>query len=499
QKAGTVRTTAIRALGLLLFSLAAASPAAFGQLPLGARSNDAWTIAPMLKEVMPAVVNIQVESRVPVRTNPLLEDPFFRRFFGIPDIPETRRRQSVGSGVIVDAENGYILTNHHVVSNATAIIVTLHDQRQLEAELIGSDEATDIALLRIEADGLTDVPMGDSSQLEVGDFVVAIGNPFGLGQTVTSGIVSALGRRTNILREGYEDFIQTDAPINPGNSGGALITMDGLLVGINTAIVSPAGGNVGIGFAVPTNMARAVMEQLIEYGEVSRGRLGVHIQTVTPQLAQALDLKVERGALITQVEPGSSAEEAGLQPGDVIIAVDGAEVRDVNDLTLRIGRMRVGTPVRIGYARDGERRARRGSCAAQRRSPGRAVGKRRRGPGGERRPVEPRGAGGARGRGRARRREPERGPLRQRSVAAASIGGPAGRGRAARDARQPAAVHRALIRADADARPGGAAAAASARAARPRRRADAGGPGGYSALGAPAPSEPMNRLEPSGR
>ena len=345
----------MRVVGLILLSIAAASPAAFAQLPLGARSNNEWTIAPMLKEVTPAVVNIQVESRVPVRTNPLLEDPFFRRFFGIPNIPD-QRRQSVGSGVIVDAENGYVLTNHHVVSNATTIVVTLHDQRQFEAELVGSDEATDIALLRIEADGLTEVPMGDSSQLEVGDFVVAIGNPFGLGQTVTSGIVSALGRRTNIIQEGYEDFIQTDASINPGNSGGALITMDWLLVGINTAIVSPAGGNVGIGFAVPTNMARSVMEQLIEYGEVSRGRLGVHIQTVTPALAQALDLDVERGALITQVEPGSSAEKAGLEAGDVIIAVDGREVRDADELSLRIGLMRVGTPVRIGYIRDGDRR-----------------------------------------------------------------------------------------------------------------------------------------------
>jgi len=350
----------IRVLALVVFSLAMAAPAAFAQVPLGARKNDEWTIAPMLKKVTPAVVNIQVESEVPIRS-PLLEDPFFRdpfsrRFFGIPDVPSTQRRQSVGSGVIVDAMNGYILTNHHVVSNATTIIVTLHDQRQFEAELIGSDERTDIALLRIEADGLTDVPMGDSSQLEVGDFVVAIGNPFGLGQTVTSGIVSALGRRTNIIAEGYEDFIQTDASINPGNSGGALITMDGLLVGINTAIVSPAGGNVGIGFAVPSNVARSIMDQLIEYGEVSRGRLGVIIQTVTPALAQALGLGVDHGALVTQVEPGSSAERAGLEAGDVIIAVDGTDIRDADDLRLRIGLMRVGTQVRIGYVRDGSRR-----------------------------------------------------------------------------------------------------------------------------------------------
>jgi serine protease DegQ len=347
----------MRSIRVLVFALAlaAGAPAALSQAPLGARQNPEWTISPMLKEVTPAVVNISVESAAIVRSNPLLDDPFFRRFFGIPDAPQTVPRQSVGSGVIVDAEEGYVLTNHHVVRNATQIVVTLWDQRRYPAELIGGDENTDIALLKVEADNLVAARIGDSSQLEVGDFVVAIGSPFGLGQTVTSGIISALGR-TGLIQDGYEEFIQTDASINPGNSGGALITMDGLLVGINTAIVSPAGGNVGIGFAVPSNIARGVMEQLIEYGEVSRGQLGAFVQDVNPGLAQALGLDVEAGALVTQVEPGSTAEQIGLQAGDVIIALNGQNIRSGTDLRNRIGLMRIGTEIRIGYVRDGARR-----------------------------------------------------------------------------------------------------------------------------------------------
>ena len=322
-------------------ALAQAVPGIAGQLP---------TLAPVLERVTPAVVNISVVSETPAASNPLYSDPFFRRFFDLPEAPPPRQHMSAGSGVIVDAARGHVLTNHHVVANAREITVTLKDGRRLPAELIGSDQATDIALLKVESRNLVALEIGDSDRLRVGDYVVAIGNPFGLGQTVTSGIVSALGR-SGINNEGYEDFIQTDASINPGNSGGALVTLDGRLVGINTAILSPAGGNIGIGFAVPSNMAVAVMKQLIEHGEVRRGRIGIAIQDVTPDLAEALGLGALRGAVIGNVEAGSSAERAGLRIGDVVTAVDGRPVHGSADLRNRIGLTPAGTDVRLTVAR----------------------------------------------------------------------------------------------------------------------------------------------------
>ena len=329
--------------------LAGPAPAA---LPAGI--SGAGTIAPMLQKVTPAVVNIAVLSRAPQAENPLLRDPFFRRFFNIPE-QQARPQVSAGSGVIVDARRGYVVTNAHVVENAQEIAVTLKDRRRLRATLVGRDAATDIALLKIQADNLVALPWGDSDRLQVGDFVVAIGNPFGLGQTVTSGIVSALGR-SGLKIEGYEDFIQTDASINPGNSGGALVNFNGELVGINTAIIGPAGGSVGIGFAVPVSIVRSVMELLVEYGEVRRGRLGVAIQDLTPDLADSMNLAGDAGAVIAKVEPGSPADSAGLRSGDVVVAVEGRPVRSATDFRNRVGLVRAGTPMQVTVMRGGSQR-----------------------------------------------------------------------------------------------------------------------------------------------
>jgi Do/DeqQ family serine protease len=317
------------------------------------------SLAPMLKQVNPAVVNISTYSTRESSYNPLLNDPFFRKFFNIPDQqPEqqvpSKRQQSAGSGVIVDAGDGIVMTNYHVVRNADEVNVSLVDGRNYEARIVGTDPELDIAILEIDADDLTEVSFADSSLLEVGDFVVAIGNPFGLGQTVTTGVVSALGR-SGLGIEGYENFIQTDASINPGNSGGALVNLKGELVGINTAIISPAGGNVGIGFAIPVNMANASMQQIIEYGEVRRGQIGVGIQDITPDLRDAFDLtKGQFGVLVTNVIEGSPAADAGIKSGDIIIEADGKTTSSTAQLRSRIGIKEVGDKVRLKILRNGD-------------------------------------------------------------------------------------------------------------------------------------------------
>jgi serine protease Do/serine protease DegQ len=281
----------------------------------------------------------------------------FRRFFGLPDEPGgSREIASAGSGVIVDAKNGYILTNHHVVENADKIQISLLNEQTLDAEVIGSDAATDIAVIKVDPKNLVDLPIGNSNEVEVGDFVIAIGNPFGLGHTVTSGIVSALGR-TGISRNGYEDFIQTDASINPGNSGGALVNMRGELVGINSAIISRTGGNVGIGFAVPSEIASSIMRQILDFGEVRRGLLGVSIQTIDTESAQALGAEVESGALVSAVEPGSAAEKAGLQVDDIIVKVNRKKINNSRELMNAIGLRGSGEDVDIEYVRDGKSRS----------------------------------------------------------------------------------------------------------------------------------------------
>ncbi|MBS0569806.1 MAG: Do family serine endopeptidase [Proteobacteria bacterium] len=325
---------------------------AAGTLPIAVDGQPLPSLAPMLARVMPAVVNINSRTRVRVR-NPLMEDPFFRQFFGMPDMPRERIEQSLGSGVIIDAAKGYVLTNNHVIAGADDIAVTLHDGRTLKAQVVGTDPDTDIAVIRIPAENLHALPLADSSQLRVGDFVVALGDPFGLGQTVTSGIVSALNR-SGLRGLGFQNFIQTDASINPGNSGGALVNLRGELVGVNSAIYSPSGGNVGIGFAIPANMASQVMRQLIATGTVAHGSLGLQAQDITPDIAPALGVDAGSGAVITRVRSGSPAAAAGVAPGDVVTALDGKPVRGAGDLMNAQGILPIGSQVTLDVLRAGK-------------------------------------------------------------------------------------------------------------------------------------------------
>jgi len=352
----TFKTSLVWLAGIsLLIQVAVAA------LPIDWFANDGKmpTLAPMLEQSKPAVVNIATQSHVRVQDNPLLNDPFFRRFFDIPEQqPRQRTRQSLGSGVIFDAKKGLVLTNNHVIHRADEITVSLTDGRSFQAELVGSDPATDVALIKIPAEQLTALPLADSSQLRVGDFVVAIGNPFGLGQTVTSGIVSALGR-SGLGIEGYENFIQTDASINPGNSGGALVNLRGELVGINTAIFSPGqkAGNVGIGFAIPSNMVKQITDQLIEFGEVRRAHLGVQMQDISADLASAFNIDSSSGAVVTRIVADSAAEEAGLQVGDVVTAIDGHRLSNADSLRNTIGLLMVGQTISLSIVRDGKQQS----------------------------------------------------------------------------------------------------------------------------------------------
>jgi serine protease Do len=318
------------------------------------------SLAPVVKAASPAVVNIATRGTLtePVAGNPLREDPYFRRFFNAPEGGTVRRRQfeSAGSGVIVDAKNGYIVTNRHVIENASEITVTLLDNRHFQAKVVGSDEGTDIAVLKAAEPHLTEMPLGDSSHLEVGDWVVAIGNPFGLKHTVTVGIVSALGR-TGIHPHGYEDFIQTDASINPGNSGGALVNLNGELIGINSAILSKDGGNIGIGFAIPINMVKAVMDQLITYGEVKRGIVGIKLRDITPEEAESMKLVNARGVEISEVAPGSAADHAGIKVGDVAVSMNGVSLDSAAQLRNGLALLRVGQSVELRLLRSGAERS----------------------------------------------------------------------------------------------------------------------------------------------
>nr|WP_086938329.1 DegQ family serine endoprotease [Thaumasiovibrio occultus] len=340
---------ALSALALSLSTCLVAAPSAFATLPSTVNGQTLPSLAPMLERVTPAVVNIFVEGTQTTRQrrHPLFNEPNNNSRRG-------RTFLSLGSGVVIDADEGYVITNHHVIDGADSILIQLHDGREYEAELIGSDEMADIALLQVlEYSDLTEVAIANSDSLRVGDFAVAIGNPFGLGQTVTSGIISALGR-SGLNLDNYENYIQTDAAINSGNSGGALVNLNGELIGINNAIYGPNGGNVGIGFAIPSNMAANLVSQMLEYGEVRRGMLGVQGRELTSELAESFGYDINQGAFVAQVIPGTPAEKAGLQAGDVIVAVNGIEVDSFSELRAKIATIGAEKTVKLGVLRDGE-------------------------------------------------------------------------------------------------------------------------------------------------
>ncbi|TDF34728.1 DegQ family serine endoprotease [Alteromonadaceae bacterium M269] len=340
----------------LLVTVFATTLPGYAALPFFSKDKDELpSLAPMLDETTPAVVSIAVVGSQQSRQR--LPD-VFRHFFG-PNAPreQTQERpfRGLGSGVIIDAEKGYIVTNHHVIDNANEITVTLKDGRELEAKKIGADPQSDIALLQVDSDNLVALELANSDELRVGDFVIAVGNPFGLSQTVTSGIVSALGR-SSLNIEGYEDFIQTDAAINRGNSGGALVNLRGELVGINTAIFGPGGGNVGIGFAIPSNMMKNLVDQIIEFGEVRRGLLGISGGDVDAGLAEAMNLSVNRGAFVREVTPDSAADDAGINAGDIIVAINGNDIEGFQELRAKVGSLGAGTQIELSLLRDGKRK-----------------------------------------------------------------------------------------------------------------------------------------------